>query len=73
VKSSSARVKGENVHHLEPGEWFRPGKQWLGKCCDCGLVHLWEMRINDNGEIELRTWRIDDPSVYASGAEVDSD
>lgn len=32
-------------------------KKLVVKCCDCGLVHQWQLRIDEKGTIFLRTKR----------------
>jgi len=38
------------------GEWFdlTGGFPFFLSCCDCGLVHKVEARIDENGKIQLR-------------------
>ena len=36
------------------GEWWAAGALFRLACCDCGLVHDFEMRVLSDGEVELR-------------------
>ena len=38
-------------------EWIRPLEGYKMACCDCGLVHNVEFRIDDNGNINFRASR----------------
>ena len=45
-------------HQVTDGEWtgvvLRGGRE---QCCDCGLVHRINYRINKNGRIEFQVFR----------------
>jgi hypothetical protein len=41
----------------EDGEWFEPRGNYKQSCCDCGLVHAMQFRVNKNGRIEFRAFR----------------
>lgn len=38
-------------------EWIAPAFPYLMACCDCGLVHNLEFRIDDLGQINFRARR----------------
>lgn len=38
------------------GEWYRIGRRYAASCCDCGLVHIFEIRKR-KGRYEQRGWR----------------
>jgi hypothetical protein len=39
------------------GEWFRPTKKHLDKCCFCGAVHAMEYEMRD-GELWMRVVKV---------------
>lgn len=40
------------------GEWLVvPRKGFKEQCCDCGLVHRLNFRINKQGRIEIQVYR----------------
>lgn len=44
---------------IKPGEWLRPIRRgYRAACCDCGLVHRMDFRVND-GHAEFRAYRDD--------------
>lgn len=46
---------------IEPGgwtEWIHPLPGYRMACCDCGLVHEIELRIDDLGRPNLRAKRL---------------
>ena len=43
--------------YADEGEWVKPVMEgYKVKCCDCGLVHVFNFRIVD-GEIEFQAFR----------------
>lgn len=40
-------------------KWFVPSRVWTLYCCDCGLSHDLETRINDDGALEMRVKRLE--------------
>lgn len=43
---------------LKDGEWVRvPAKGHKNACCDCGLVHVIDYRIDDDGALAIRFTR----------------
>jgi transposase len=49
---------------MHDGEWHPlKKKDQRTQCCDCGLTHVEEYRIVDNG-IEVRVW-VDHKATYA--------
>jgi len=49
---------GTEYDTAEDGEWMvTPLKGHRIACCDCGLAHDYEFRINEQGRIELRVKR----------------
>lgn len=47
------RWKGSEV---EEGEWYQPTSKHRERCCDCGLIHIVEYKVED-GKIWMRVWR----------------
>ena len=42
----------------EEGEWVRPNMDgYKMACCDCGLVHILQFRVEDLDTIEFRAFR----------------
>lgn len=39
-----------------PGEWYPITRRHRASCCDCGLVHIFEIRKR-KGRYEQRGWR----------------
>lgn len=45
-------------YHVTDGEWIEvPKRNYRQQCCDCGLVHRHNFRINDKSKIEIQTFR----------------
>lgn len=45
-------------YHVSNGEWITVTKRgYKEQCCDCGLVHKMNFKINARGEIEIQTMR----------------
>lgn len=43
---------------MEDGKWLRvPKRGFKEQCCDCGLVHRLNFRINEKGYIEIQVYR----------------
>lgn len=45
-------------YHVTDGEWIIV--QWRGnkdQCCDCGLVHRVNYRVNDHKQLEVQVYR----------------
>jgi hypothetical protein len=43
-------------HHVSAGEWIPTKRRGnYEQCCDCGLVHVTDYRINKFNQIEYRT------------------
>ena len=48
---------GCETNTMQPGEWTQPvTKGYRMECCDCGLVHLVDFRLQE-GRIQLRAYR----------------
>ena len=45
-------------YHVTNGEWIKvPKRGYKEQCCDCGLVHKHNYRVNAKGEIEIQSSR----------------
>ncbi len=45
-------------YQMTDGEWLEITKRgFKEQCCDCGLVHTLDTRVNDKGKIEIRVRR----------------
>lgn len=54
------RVEGQAVPYEQmiEGVWFRPVKRgWRNQCCDCGLVHDFDLRVKD-GHVEIKIRKV---------------
>jgi hypothetical protein len=50
--------KKTEYYHVSNGEWIAVTKRgYKEQCCDCGLVHKLNFRINEKGDIEIQTTR----------------
>ena len=53
-----AGMSKSDYYHVSDGEWITVAKRgYKEQCCDCGLVHKLNFRINDKGQIEIQTSR----------------
>lgn len=53
----------KKFYQVSDGEWVQPiRKDYLMKCCDCGLIHRMQFRLikygGDKHKIQLRAWRL---------------
>jgi len=52
------RVGRSEYYHVTDGEWVEvPMRDHKDQCCDCGLVHRLNFRINAKGRIEVQAFR----------------
>jgi len=48
----------KGYYHITNVEWVTvPRRGFKEQCCDCGLVHVLNFRVNDKGQIEIQTMR----------------
>lgn len=47
-------------------DWIEPAQEYKARCCDCGLVHLFQYRVM-NGRVQMKAKR-DNRSTAASRA-----
>ena len=48
----------KGYYHITDGEWIAvPRRGFKEQCCDCGLVHTLNFRINAKGDLEIQTTR----------------
>lgn len=44
--------------HAQDGEWIEvPMRGYKEQCCDCGLIHRMNFRLNARGKIEIQAFR----------------
>jgi hypothetical protein len=47
-----------SYYHVSNGEWIKvPKRGYKEQCCDCGLVHSMNFKIDDKGGIHIQTFR----------------
>ena len=45
-------------YHVSDGEWIEiPMRNHMDQCCDCGLIHRLNFRINTKGRLEVQAFR----------------
>lgn len=45
-------------YHVTDGEWISvPWRGYKEQCCDCGLIHRLNFRVNKSGHLEIQTHR----------------
>lgn len=45
-------------YQVTDGEWIIvPRRGFREQCCDCGLTHRLNFRVNERGQIEIQTFR----------------
>lgn len=50
--------KKDKYHQVVEGEWMPTKRRGnFEQCCDCGLVHVVDYRINKHNQIEYRARR----------------
>ena len=48
----------KGYYHVGNGEWITvPRRGFKEQCCDCGLVHKLNFKVNAKGQIEIQTTR----------------
>lgn len=53
----TARVRSDYLQ-VKDGEWIEvPKRGYKEQCCDCGLTHVLNFRINAKGKIEIQAFR----------------
>jgi hypothetical protein len=56
-QTAPARAK-VSYYHVTDGEWIEvPKKNYKEQCCDCGVIHRMNFRVNVKGAIEIQTFR----------------
>lgn len=54
----SGRRSRSDYYQVRDGEWIEPTlRGFREQCCDCGLVHRLNFRINERGRIEFQSFR----------------
>ena len=48
----------KGYYHISNGEWITvPRRGFKEQCCDCGLVHKLNFKVDDKGGIWIQTTR----------------
>jgi hypothetical protein len=51
-------TRKRDYYHVTDGEWIVvPKRGYKEQCCDCGLVHKLNFKVNKFGQIEIQTIR----------------
>jgi hypothetical protein len=58
VLGEAGMTKRADYYHVSNGEWIQvPKRGYKEQCCDCGLVHKMNFRVDDKGRIHIQTFR----------------
>ena len=50
--------KKRDYYHITDGEWIQvPKRGFKEQCCDCGLIHKLNFKIDEKGNIHMQTFR----------------
>lgn len=50
--------KRRSYYHVADGEWITVARRgYRDQCCDCGLIHDVDFRVNEHGQIQYRAKR----------------
>jgi hypothetical protein len=56
TKQTRGHLRG--YYLVKDGEWIEPPRRgFKEQCCDCGLIHRMNFRINAHGRIEIQCFR----------------
>ena len=51
-------TKRSGYYHVTDGEWIQvPKRGYKEQCCDCGLIHRLNFKVDDEGGIHIQTFR----------------
>ncbi|WLA80263.1 hypothetical protein [Bradyrhizobium elkanii] len=51
-------TKRSAYYHVTDGEWIQvPKRGYKEQCCDCGLVHRLNFKVDEKGNIHIQTFR----------------
>lgn len=51
-------TKRREYYHVTDGEWITvPKRGYKEQCCDCGLIHRMNFKVDDDGNIHIQTFR----------------
>ena len=58
MEAGAMTKKREPYHQVEDGDWIATKRKGnFEQCCDCGLVHVTDYRLNKSNQLEYRTRR----------------
>lgn len=50
--------KKPDYYQVSHGEWIVvPKRGYKEQCCDCGLVHMMNFKVDEKGRIHIQTFR----------------
>jgi len=51
-------TKRRDYYWVSDGEWIQvPKRGYKEQCCDCGLIHRLNFKVDSNGSIHIQTFR----------------
>ncbi len=57
-KTDKGVSKRTEYHQVVDGEWIQvPKRGFKEQCCDCGLIHRLNFKIDEKGNIHIQTFR----------------
>ena len=57
-RSPGVKKPKHGYYHITDSEWITiPWRGFKEQCCDCGLIHRLNFKVNDKGELEMQTFR----------------
>ena len=58
TRKPASKVGKSEYYHVTDGEWIEvPMRNHRDQCCDCGLIHRMNFRINNRGRLEVQAFR----------------
>jgi len=58
TRKPAIRAGKSDYYHVTDGEWIEiPKRNHMDQCCDCGLIHRMNFRINIRGRLEVQAFR----------------
>jgi len=58
VSGEESMTKKSGYYQVTDGEWIVvPKRGYKEQCCDCGLIHRLNFKIDDKGRIHIQTFR----------------
>ena len=58
TRKPAPKAGRSEYYHVTDGEWIEiPMRNLMDQCCDCGLIHRMNFRINAKGHLEVQAFR----------------